>query len=197
MTTANKITLVRILLVPVFVVCAVYYADSYSDGRTPDDRWRWAAITTFILAATSDGIDGFIARRFNQRTRLGAILDPLADKLLLVAALVTLSATGWPNGFPFWFPILVIARDIITAIGAVMVKHFTGEVRITPHWTGKVATFLVMVAIAWVMLEIPIPKPIVLTVAASVFVTISGAVYFLDGLRRIHASGFGDPDRQL
>src|SRR5256885_9160469 len=85
MTTANRVTIARILLVPFFVVQLLEYAH---DG---DDVNRLLALLSFAIAAICDGVDGYIARRYNQRSELGAILDPLADKLLLVLGLVGLS----------------------------------------------------------------------------------------------------------
>ena len=80
MTTANKVTIVRILLTPLFIVEVLYY---FKDGV---ELHRILALTCFAVAASLDGVDGYIARHFNQRSELGAILDPLADKLLLVRA---------------------------------------------------------------------------------------------------------------
>ena len=79
MTTANKITVVRILMIPIFVTLAIYYGQSIQEGD-PQDWQRFAAITVFLLAAVSDGLDGYVARRYNQRSSLGMILDPIADK---------------------------------------------------------------------------------------------------------------------
>ena len=90
MTTANKITIVRILLVPFFVVEVLYYME------TGNAAHRWIALVSFAVAAVCDGVDGVIARRFNQRSELGAILDPLADKLLLVSGVVP--EEGSPGG---------------------------------------------------------------------------------------------------
>ena len=89
-TGATYVTIVRILLIPVFVVLAIYYAATVRDGA-PVEGYRWAAVTTFIAAAASDGIDGWMARKFNQQSRLGALLDPIADKGLVITALITLS----------------------------------------------------------------------------------------------------------
>jgi len=85
MTTANKITILRILLIPFFVVELIYYI------RTGREVFRVAAIVSFLLASVLDGVDGYIARHFHQISELGKILDPLADKSLLVSAIVTLS----------------------------------------------------------------------------------------------------------
>ena len=91
MTTANKITIARILLVPVFVVELLNYTGS---GR---EIHRWIALAVFLIAAIGDGVDGFVARRFNQKTEMGALLDPLADKLLLVLGLVILTLDNAPR----------------------------------------------------------------------------------------------------
>ena len=102
MTTANKITITRILLSPVFVLLAVYYGESVRNGA-PRESLRIAAILVFVAAALSDGIDGFIARRFNQRSRLGEVLDPIADKGLLVTAILTLTfSDGHGTGIYPW-----------------------------------------------------------------------------------------------
>lgn len=196
MTLANKITIGRILLIPVFVGCAVYYAQSVKSG-TPVEVWRWAAIASFVVAAASDGVDGFIARRFHQRSRLGRLLDPLADKGLLLSAIITLSLTPWPWKFPLWFPLLVIARDGICIAATFVINFVTGHVEIQPHWTGKVATFLQMVAIGWVLVEWRRPDPLVPTILAGVFTFISGTIYFRDGLRQLRASEHAYPEQPL
>ena len=113
MTTANKITIARIMMIPVFVMMAIYYGRSVQRGE-PLEWQRWTAIAIFIVAAASDGIDGYIARRFNQKSQLGMVLDPLADKGLLLSGIITLSISNWSDlgprygQFPTWFPVLVI-----------------------------------------------------------------------------------------
>src|ERR687885_2770059 len=107
MTTANKITIVRILLIPVFVTLAIYYGQSIARGQ-PLEWERYTAIVVFLIAAASDGLDGYVARRYNQRSSLGVILDPIADKGLLLSGIITLSISNWsenPNygQFPIWF----------------------------------------------------------------------------------------------
>jgi CDP-diacylglycerol--glycerol-3-phosphate 3-phosphatidyltransferase len=90
MTFATQLTVFRILMIPVFVLFCVYYGESVARGQ-PQEWQRLAAIAVFILAAITDGLDGYIARHWNQRSRLGAILDPIADKGLLLTAIITLN----------------------------------------------------------------------------------------------------------
>ena len=108
MTTANKITLVRILMIPAFVLMAIYYGESIKRGE-PIEWQRYAAIVIFLVAAASDGLDGYIARRYNQKSALGVILDPIADKGLLLSAIITLSISNWSDVDPQYgqFPDLV------------------------------------------------------------------------------------------
>ncbi|HJX25204.1 MAG TPA: CDP-diacylglycerol--glycerol-3-phosphate 3-phosphatidyltransferase [Chthoniobacterales bacterium] len=189
MTTANKITVVRILMIPVFVTLAIYYGQSIQRGE-PLEWQRFAAIVVFLVAAVSDGLDGYVARRYNQRSALGVILDPIADKGLLLSGVITLSISNWSDvdpgygKFPVWFPVLVITRDAVILVGATVLHLLNGKVRLKPSWTGKVATVLQMCAIAWVMLQLHfIPLPYVV-IAAGVFTFISGVIYVLDGIHQ-------------
>ena len=194
MTLANKITLVRIGLIPVFVLLAVYYGEGVRE-HAPDERLRWAAIGVFIVAAGSDGIDGYIARRWNQRSRLGTILDPLADKGLLLAALFTLTFSDWGYRFPLWFPVLLITRDVVIVAGSLGLHFLNGNVHVRPRWTGKVATVLLMAAIAWVMLQLHPPTARWLVLAAGVFTGLSFLSYLRDGMAQLHAGGSGEAHR--
>src|SRR5688572_7802341 len=94
-TIATQITVVRILLIPVFIGLAIYYARGAAAGL-PNEWLRYGAIAAFVVAAVSDAIDGWVARRFRQESNLGRLLDPLADKLLLVAAVLVLALSSWP-----------------------------------------------------------------------------------------------------
>jgi CDP-diacylglycerol--glycerol-3-phosphate 3-phosphatidyltransferase len=194
MTTANKITVVRILMIPVFVTLAIYYGESIQEG-TPQDWMRFTAIAVFLLAAVSDGLDGYVARRYNQRSSLGVILDPIADKGLLLSGIITLSISNWSQvdphygKFPAWFPVLVITRDAVILIGSAVLHVLNGTVRVRPSWTGKVATVLQMAAIAWVMLQMRILPLIYVVFAAGIFTLISGMVYVRDGVRQLSAGG--------
>ena len=194
MTTANKITVIRILMIPVFVTLAIYYGESIQEGK-PQDWMRFTAVAVFLLAAVSDGLDGYVARRYNQRSSLGMILDPIADKGLLLSGIITLSISNWsqvdPNygRFPTWFPVLVITRDAVILVGSAVLHIFNGTVRVRPSWTGKVATVLQMSAIAWVMLQIHFLPLLYVVIAAGLFTLISGMIYVRDGVRQLSAEG--------
>ena len=198
MTTANKITVVRIVMIPAFVTMAIYYGESIKRGQ-PLEWQRFAAITIFILAALSDGLDGYVARRYNQRSKLGIILDPIADKGLLLSGIITLSLTNWSEmdadtgKFPVWFPVLVISRDAILLVGTLVLYLLNGKVHVKPHWTGKVATVLQMVAIGWVMLQLLVIPLLYVVLAAGVFTLISGIIYVADGVRQLQAEGHAHP----
>jgi CDP-diacylglycerol--glycerol-3-phosphate 3-phosphatidyltransferase len=194
MTTANKITVARILMIPLFVTMAIYYGQSIQRG-TPLEWQRYTAIVIFLIAAVSDGLDGYIARRYKQRSTLGAILDPIADKGLLLSAIITLSISNWSNidadygRFPPWFPVLVITRDAVLLVGTGVLHLLIGRVRVRPSWTGKVATVLQMVAIGWVMLQLRFFPPLYIVIAAAIFTFISGIIYVMDGVRQLQAEG--------
>lgn len=202
MTTANKITIVRILMIPCFVMMAIYYGRGVAKGH-PQDWQRYLAIAIFLLAAASDGIDGYVARRYNQRSQLGVVLDPIADKGLLVAGIITLSFSNWSYEFPIWFPVLVISRDVVILTGTLMLHYLVGKVHVHPSWVGKVATVLQMTAIALALLQLNffawtfhlgssgwhvdfIDIPVAL---AGLFTLISGVGYVMEGIRQLQAGG--------
>jgi cardiolipin synthase (CMP-forming) len=200
MTTANKITVVRILMIPAFVTMAIYYGQSIQRGA-PLEWQRFAAIAIFLLAAVSDGLDGYVARRYNQRSSLGVILDPIADKGLLLSGIITLSISSWSEvdpeygRFPAWFPVLVITRDAVILVGAVVLHLLNGKVLVKPNWTGKVATVMQMIAIAWVMLQLRFLPLFFVVICAGTFTLISGIVYVMDGVRQLQAEGHAHAKR--
>jgi CDP-diacylglycerol--glycerol-3-phosphate 3-phosphatidyltransferase len=193
MTTANKITIARIALIPLFVLMAIYYGEGVQRGA-PLEWQRYLAIVIFLVAAASDGVDGYVARRYNQRSALGVILDPIADKGLLLSGIITLSISNWSEvpeygKFPLWFPVLVITRDVVILVGTAVLHLLIGKVRVKPSWTGKVATVLQMAAIAWVMLQLRIPPLFYIVVAAGLFTLVSGLIYVMEGVRQLGAEG--------
>jgi CDP-diacylglycerol--glycerol-3-phosphate 3-phosphatidyltransferase len=205
MTTANKITVTRILMIPVFVMMAIYYGRSVRTGH-PREWERILAIFVFLLASVSDGLDGYVARRYNQRSRLGVVLDPIADKGLLLAAIITLSFTDWTYEFPIWFPVLVITRDAVILTGTLLLHYLSGEVHVRPSWMGKAATALQMVAISSVLLQLNqlsffnwtvglggqslgFNLPDVAVSLAGIFTLASGIGYVMRGIRQFQAGG--------
>jgi cardiolipin synthase (CMP-forming) len=182
MTLANKITVARICLIPVFAGSAWGYSLSVLRAA-PSEGLRILATLAFSIAVVTDGIDGFIARRWNQRSRLGSILDPIADKGLMFAAMIALSQSGWRPSLPWFFPCTVIGRDLFLLIGFLLLTRRIGHVEIRPSWSGKAATALQIVSILWVLLQIP-ADPIVPVVAATVMTIASGVGYLIDGLRQ-------------
>jgi len=136
LTIPNVISLARLLLVPVFV---------WLLARPGDEAW---GLVLLGVVAASDWVDGYVARRTGQISAIGSVLDPLADRVLIVAALITFVAQGV---FPLWAAVLVIGRDLCV-LGGVFVGLVLHAKRVPVRWTGKVATFNLMVGIplvAW------------------------------------------------
>jgi cardiolipin synthase (CMP-forming) len=183
MTLANKITVTRLCLVPVFAVAAFRYGHSISNGL-PDERWRAAAAGIFALAAVTDVLDGWMARRLNQRTRLGSILDPIADKGLIATGILVIIFGHWPDAFPGWFAMAVLGRDLLLAIGFLVLVHFSEGVTVRPSSLGKFATVLQVAAILWVLIGIPLISPSYPAALAASFTLVSGAGYVLEALRQ-------------
>jgi cardiolipin synthase (CMP-forming) len=194
MTTANKITVARILMIPAFVTMAIYYGESIERGE-PLEWQRFAAIVIFLIASVSDGLDGYVARHYKQRSRLGVILDPIADKGLLLSGIITLSISNWSKidpdygRFPIWFPVLVITRDAVILVGAIVLYLLNGKVDVKPNWTGKIATVLQMIAIGWVMLQLRFIPLLLVVACAGLFTAVSGVVYVVDGIRQLQDAG--------
>ena len=193
MTTANKITILRMLLVPFFVVEVLYY------GQNGNEVNRALAILCFAVAAICDGVDGYIARRYNQRSELGAILDPLADKLLLVSGVVTLSFDHHPylGKVPLWLTVTIIGRDILLLIGLGVIQLMVGKFTIRPRILGKVATVLQMVVVLWILLKWDLRWLQVLTVGAAVCTGVSGLLYVWDGSRQLSAHPSSSPKSKV
>ncbi len=128
-TLANQLTLLRVLLIPAFVILVIY------------GYFGWALIV-FATAGLTDALDGFAARRSNQRTSLGAWLDPMADKLLLVTTFVVLTwpGLGLANRLPIWLTVLIISRDVVIVLTVAIVNLAIGKRTFRPSIFGKIAT---------------------------------------------------------
>ncbi len=186
-TLATYLTLLRTLLVPVFAVLAVYYGVSVADGA-PVEAYHWWAVSVFVVAALTDLADGIIARRCNQHTRLGAVLDPIADKLLILTAILILSILPWGYGWaiPIWFVGLVIVRDAVVWGGIAVLRFLEHRVEIQPHWTGKICTALLMVTVAWTGLKIIPLNPIYPTTVTAFFLVLATSINIRQGIDQLH-----------
>lgn len=189
MTTANKVTILRILLIPFFVVEVLYYVQAGNETH------RWLAIACFGVAAILDGVDGFIARHFNQRSELGAILDPLADKLLLVSGVVVSSFNHAPylEQVPLWLTGTIIGRDILLLVGLGVIHLTVGKVVVRPRMLGKIATVLQMSVVLWVLFKWHGVWLDRLAAATALCTGISGLLYVWDGVRQLAASPKSSP----
>ncbi len=185
MTFATKLTVLRLLLVPVFAFLAIFYGLSTKAG-VPNETMRWTAFWVFVTAAATDGIDGWIARHFDQKSDLGKFLDPLADKALVVSAVLILAFLDWgPDGWriPWWFASLVVLRDCVILIGIRVMWSARKTVHIRPHWTGKVCTFLLFVVLGWVLLRVTELSPVYPCAMAGVLVLLSMFQYIRQGMQ--------------
>jgi cardiolipin synthase len=178
LTIPNIITFIRIVIIPVFVIALTYQRYDY-------------ALAFFAIAAVSDALDGLLARVTKQKTQLGAFLDPLADKFLLVTSFILFSIYGW---IPKWLTITVISRDMIVTLGWLLLSLIYGRIKVEPSLTGKAAIATQLALIAYNLLSlnnvnIPLPEEWpeewMAWVVASL-TTASGLQYIYRGLR--HAS---------
>jgi CDP-diacylglycerol--glycerol-3-phosphate 3-phosphatidyltransferase len=185
MTTANKITILRILLIPFFVVELIYYV------RSGNEAHRLAALLSFAIAAILDGVDGYIARHYHQISELGKILDPLADKLLLVSGIVTLSFNhgNFLGQIPLWLTGTIIGRDLLILLGVTVIRFTVGKIVVRPRFTGKIATVLQMAVVIWILLKWDFGRGALwlkyLTLGAAICTGVSGLLYVLDGIKQL------------
>ncbi len=162
-TIPNILTIVRILLTPVFVMA--YTSENFN-----------LAWILFAIAGLTDALDGFLARIWNQRTELGAMLDPLADKTLLVTSFICLALKGW---LPVWITVLVVSRDAII-IGGLAVLSFWGvdvRRRIKPIWISKFTTVAQIFLVIFVMLQRSFSLNFHLTLVAVIWITAAATVF--------------------
>lgn len=168
MTLASKITLVRVAFIPAFMVLM------YLSGGQPG-LWMWLALAVFIIASITDFVDGQIARKRNQVSDFGKFLDPLADKLLVIAAMTMFCEWG---AFPAWALMIVLAREFAVT-GLRLVAVGKGNV-IAAGWSGKVKTASTMIGLC-VMMAFPTIDWVTMTVMIIILVTTvySGIEYFI------------------
>ncbi len=192
MTTANKITVLRILLIPVFVVEVLYYVG------TENEVHRLAAILCFAVAAILDGVDGYVARHYHQWSELGTVLDPLADKLLLVSGIVVLSFNHGLAlaAIPLWLTGTIIGRDLVLALGSIVICLTVGKITVRPRLTGKIATVLQMTVVLWILLKWTDWHDALLKIiglGAGLFTGASGLLYVWDGMKQLGSHPASSP----
>jgi cardiolipin synthase len=174
MGLANWLTIFRILLIPVVVSLLVY--------RRPG----WA-LAVFALAASTDLLDGWVARRRGLSTRLGAFLDPMADKLLLTASFATLT---YLKSIPFWITAVVVTRDVLLVLGALLVHMLGTKIYPRPTLAGKLAAFFqvltVLVGLGGRYVALPLATPVVWL--AAFFTIASGLQYIVQGMRFLNSA---------
>lgn len=181
MNLPNSLTILRILLIPVYIGFLVY------------GEFGWALLA-LLIAGLTDAIDGPIARMTNQRTELGTILDPLADKLLLTSGFVSLAVL---HLVPTWVVIIVVSRDVMLLLGTAVAHVTETTIDITPTVLGKGTTLLqttyllLVILTAWLGLDTVVLMP--LLVGTVGFTLASGLHYLHRGYRHVNAGGPANP----
>jgi len=177
LTVANQLTLLRMLLIPAFIVLII------------EGELGWA-LFVFAIAGVTDALDGVIARRWGKKTTLGAWLDPMADKLMLVSAFVvlTLPNLGLANKLPLWLTALVISRDVGIVITVAIINLAIGRRTFRPSIFGKIATAVYIITVSMAMLfnYLGYHSPVVdWCVFASVAITLLSGFHYIWHASRI------------
>ncbi len=179
MNLPNWITIARILLIPFFVAFILKYRQTHLEF------FRYYAVAIFILAVVTDAVDGGIARLRKQKTFLGTVLDPIADKLLLLAAVILLSIPI--NGLtqlPIWIPVTFISRDLILVLGAIVIYiQNGGQLKVKPNVLGKLTTVAQMATVLCLLLVLPYPN--YCWRVAGFLTIVSGLMYVYQGTRQL------------
>jgi len=183
LTAANQLTLLRLVLVPIFVLCMLY-------------SWPGWALAVFAIAGLTDALDGLIARRTGQLTTLGAWLDPMADKLLLVTTFVMLTLPGLNlmNRFPMWLTVLVISRDIAIVLTVAVVNLAVARRTFRPSLLGKAATVIYVFTCGLTLIANYLRvHSIIVTIAiyASLAVTLASGFDYVIRLTRFRTADVG------
>src|SRR5262245_17146207 len=175
-TTANQLTILRIVFVPVFIILLVYH------------ELGWA-LGTFVLAGITDVLDGIIARRFGQKTSIGAVLDPIADKLMMTSSIVILSLPQmeFHNTVPRWLMIVIISRDVFILLVSLLVVLMVGWRVFRPSMYGKASTvmqvFTVLLVLYMNWQHVVVPELTIVFYMTGLMTAFSGIHYLVRGLR--------------
>lgn len=184
MSFADKLSVARIILVPFFVSLLIY-SRAYP-------YLKYVAVGIFILAMLSDFFDGLVARIKKEKSEIGIVIDPAADKLLLLVAFVTLyflreslPVIQRPITMPLGVVIVVVSRDLTILVGFILLKLLKVDVPIAPSLWGKLTTFFQMFTILAILLEFKWAS--VIWTSAVIFTLVSGVGYLVRGVRSINA----------
>ena len=179
MNFANKISTFRILSVPFFVASLIYYRHQEREFL------RFLALGIFTLGIISDAVDGYIARKSEQKSKAGLVLDPLGDKLLLMSAFICLAVIQeFSLRFPLWVTFIVISRDAIILLGAVVIFVVKQKIDILPTRWGKLTTTFQMFSVLTVLLQFRFSY--LFWWAALFFTVISGVDYIMRGFKILY-----------
>lgn len=171
MTLANKITILRIVLIPVYIIALL------------QNLYPWPVIL-FTFMIVSDALDGFVARHRKQITRLGSFLDPLADKLLMFSSYLL---AAYLKMIPLWIFVLILSRDLLIVIGWMVNYFITESTEVKPRVLGKITTIFQMVAMWFILLNVPPVVEHVLLTLTAVVTAVSALDYVLSGSKRLNA----------
>lgn len=179
MSLPNKISMTRIVFILPVVLCIIQVQNN--------SLYRYIALAMILVLGVTDALDGYLARKRNEITKLGRYLDPAADKLLLVTSCILLSSKIWPEPrFPNWLLALILSKDIFIALGTVALIIFTGKVGCTPDTLGRVTASLQIIAVMSVLMGnlLPIITVIIVSWIAAVFTLASGINYTYMGIKQ-------------
>ena len=179
LTTANQLTILRIVFVPVFIILLVY------------QEIGWA-LTTFVAAGVTDVLDGVIARRFGQNTSISAVLNPIANKLLMTSSILILSLPQMEflNLIPRWLMVVIIFRDVFILVVSLVVVLMVGFRVFTPSPYGKASTVMQVTTVLAVLYmnwrHLVVPELNILFYMTGLMTVFSGLHYLVRGLRQWH-----------
>jgi cardiolipin synthase (CMP-forming) len=191
LTIPNILTFMRMALIPVFASLLVY-------------GYMGAALAVFVIAGVSDGVDGFLARKFNQESELGTIMDPIADKLLMTTAFIILTIPGILPPVrhlpvPFWVTAAVIGRDVLIIAVAGAINIMTGFRGFQPSWLGKASTLVQVIGVTLILISSVTGYFIFLPTTYSVvvfFAFVSGVHYIFHVARLMKEEDTKTPEKK-
>ncbi|HIG82879.1 MAG TPA: CDP-alcohol phosphatidyltransferase family protein [Verrucomicrobia bacterium] len=192
MTIPTRITLARLIMSPVFVVLAIKYSSTITLGK-PDVLFLYLAMIVFAMAVISDALDGYLARKLNQRSRIGSFLDPIADKTLLLSATITLTFIDCGKLIPIFYTTLILSRELIQISGAIAIGTILGDIKVKHHWTGKFSTFMQVILIYSAFLVPSESIMLYLSIVGGLFIFISAALYIYAGLSQLPKEAHANP----